>query len=447
MKKNVLIIGAGKSGSACARLLFKKGFSVFVSDKKDKKEIAKNLSPQIKILSEEEAVKKASLFSFAVKSPGLKSDNPVIISLLKASVPIRSELETALNFSKTKNLIMITGTNGKTTTTALCAFIMSKALKNKGKAYACGNIGYPVSLAVAKARENDFLVIEASSYQLEDSRRISPLSCAILNITPDHIEHHGSLKSYVRAKEKIFKFQNKDQFCILNREDKNLILSSRECPSKVLFFSLKPFKGDGAYLKNKKIFFHMGGKDFYCSTPKFLIGNHNIQNAMAAALCAISCKAKISDVKKAFSSFKGIEHRIEFVRKIKGVSYYNDSKATNVDSVLIALKALGKKKNIWLILGGRDKMAPYSPLLPLIKKYVKTVLTVGEAAEKIEKTFSGSVKLISAKDIFRACDIANNQAKKGDIVLLSPACASYDQFSNFEERGKKFKDYVLRVKA
>lgn len=447
-KEKVLIIGAGKSGAACADLLISKGFDVFISDRKTRKQLAEKIPDRAVLIGENEAAEKASYFSFAVKSPGLEDSHPLIKTLKKAKVPLKSEIETALLFSKTAGLIMITGTNGKTTTTALCAEIMKTWLKKKNaKAAACGNIGYPVSAAAKRAGKNDFLVAEVSSYQLADSSNVKPSACAILNITPDHIEHHGSMKAYIEAKVKVFASQGKDDYCVLNYEDSILRKISSRCRGKILFFSSRrAIKGEGAFYLNGKIEISLKGKSYKISPPS-LPGLHNIENAMAAALCAMACGADISSVKKVFAEFKGIEHRIEFIRELKGVKYYNDSKATNVDSTLIALKALGHSKNIWLILGGRDKKAPYKPLFPLVKKYVKAVLTVGEAAAIIEKNFSGISKLIPAGDIFTAAEIIKQKAVRGDIGLLSPACASYDQFSNFEERGKKFKDYVLTLKS
>lgn len=445
-KQKILVLGAGKSGISCAKLLTLKGFEVFISDKLDKKELAQRVSQNFVFISEKEAALKVNDFSFAVKSPGIPNSNPLVLALKKKNIPVKSEVEVALSFSKTENVIMITGTNGKTTTTAICQLIMKKYLKGKAKVYACGNIGYPVSQAVVKAKRNDFLVVEVSSYQLEDSTNIRCKVCAILNIASDHIEHHGSFNSYLKAKAKIFANQNEEDFCILNHNDKKLLSLAKKCKSQVLFFSIKPFIGSGAFLQAEKIFFRIGGKEFRTLIPLSIKGLHNIENAMAAALCAIACKADIKSVRKAFSCFKGVEHRIEFVRQLKGVAYYNDSKATNVNSTLTALKALGKTKNIWLILGGKDKMAPYRPLVPFVRKYVKAILTVGEAAPLIEKDLGNTAKIIRCGNIFKACDTIKSKAKPGDIALLSPACASYDQFENFEQRGKKFKDYVISLK-
>lgn len=446
-KEKVLIIGAGKSGIACAKLLIKKGFDVFVSDRKEREEISQKLPSKISLINEKEVPKNADLFSFAVKSPGIEESNIAISSLKKSGIPIRSELETALYFSKTSKVIMITGTNGKTTTTTICGEIMKRFMKKKkARAFVCGNIGYPVSLAVMNANEKDALVIEVSSYQLADSSSVKPIVSSILNITPDHIEHHGSMKAYIEAKKSIFLSQSKKDFCVLNYEDKILRKLSLSSPSKVLFFSSKNFiKKDGAFLEDGKIAIRFNGKKFILNPPS-IPGIHNMENAMAAALCAMACGADVQSVNEVFTSFKGIEHRIEFVRKVNGVSYYNDSKATNVDSTLIALKALGKTKNIWLILGGRDKKAPYDPLFPLVEKYVKKILTVGEAASIIEKSFMNRAEIIGCKNIFNAIDTINKNAQSGDIALLSPACASYDQFSNFEERGEKFKNYVFKIK-
>ncbi len=444
--KKVLIVGAGKSGIACAKLLIRNGFEVLISDREKREETSQELPSKISLINEGEAAQKANIFSFAVKSPGIEESNIVISSLNKSGIPVKSELETALSFSKTSKVIMITGTNGKTTTATLCGKIMNGFMKKKGaKAFVCGNIGYPVSLAVMKATSKDALVIEVSSYQLADSYTVKPTVSSILNITPDHIEHHGSMKAYISAKKSIFLSQSKKDFCVLNYEDKILRKASISCPSKILFFSSKSLiKKDGAFLENGKIAIKFGGEKTLLNPPS-IPGIHNMENAMASALCSIACGADVKSVQEAFASFKGIEHRIEFVRKINGVSYYNDSKATNVDSTVIALKALGKTKNIWLILGGRDKKAPYNPLFPLVKKYVKKILTVGEAAEIIEKAFMGKAEIINCDNIFNAIDTVNKNAQFGDIALLSPACASYDQFSNFEERGKKFKNYVLSI--
>jgi len=446
--KRVLVIGSGKSGIAVANLLKKKEFKVYISDIKNKNEIPelKKLDKGIIFINEKEAEKKLENFDFFVKSPGIKNENTLIKKIKANKKNIYSEIDISLAFSKSKNIIAITGTNGKTTTTTLTYLIMNNFLsKNGRKAILCGNIGKPAAEELQKANKNDWIVMELSSYQLEDSLPIKPYISVILNITPDHIEHHGSMQKYINAKAKIFKNQNKENFCILNYDDKYLKKLYNKIPSKILYFSsLNKNKKLNAFYDKGKIYIKFKNKK-YKLIPPDIPGLHNIENAMASALAAISANVDIKTIQNTFNKFKGIEHRIEFIKEINGVKYINDSKATNVDSTLVALKALGKKKNIWLILGGLDKGSPYKPIIHLAKKYVKKILTIGSAAQKIEKELKNYVDIISAKDLKNAINIIKNNAIKGDTALLSPACASYDQFKNFEERGKKFKEFVLQL--
>lgn len=432
--KTCLILGGGKSGISSAKLLKKTlNCKIYISDiKKGKSNNNFNwiLENEIK----ENFIKN---IDFAVKSPGILPTNKVLTLLKKYNKQVFSEVEVALSFSKTKNTVMITGTNGKSTTTYLIYLIFNEFLKKKNKkAILCGNIGYPISQNVLKANKDDWLIIEISSYQIEDSRFIKPKIAIITNITPDHIEHHKTMKNYIRAKFKIFSFMDADSTLIINGDDKILkkIKSNR---FKILRFSTKNQDADAYYKKGRIII-----KPNITIKPATIPGIHNIENQMAAILAAKTALISKNTIQKIISSFKGLEHRIEFVRDIKGVSYYNDSKATNVDSTIISLKSLGKKKNIHLILGGLHKGTPYTPLIPLIKKYVKTILTIGSAAPIIEKDLKGAVNIINLKNLKNAVRYAYQNSRYGDIVLLSPACASFDQFKNFEDRGKKFKRYV-----
>ncbi|NLH39837.1 MAG: UDP-N-acetylmuramoyl-L-alanine--D-glutamate ligase [Elusimicrobia bacterium] len=431
--KNCLIIGAGKSGLSCADLLMEMTNSkITVYDKKSLR--LKNF----KSVSDENFKEIIDTIDFAVKSPGISNNNPIINEIIKHKIPIFSEVEIALSFSKTKNIVMITGTNGKSTTTYLTYKIFNNYLKkHNAKAVLAGNIGKPVSAQVLKADKNDWIIIEISSYQLEDSTYLKPKIAAILNITPDHIEHHGSMEKYIEAKFKIFKYMDKNGYLIINNSD-DILKKIKPRNTNILRFSIKNDKNE-AYYDGKNIILLKYNSEL---RPAKIQGEHNIENEMAASLMASSAKISYDIIQQTLDKFKGLEHRIEFVREINGVSYINDSKGTNVDSTLIALKALGKEKNIWLILGGTHKNAPYAPLKPYIKKYVKKIMTIGEAAPIIEKELKGTTDIITANTIGNALKFARKEAAVGDIVLLSPACASFDQFKNFEDRGRKFKKIV-----
>ena len=430
--KKCLIIGAGKSGVAVAKLLEKTlGCDIYISDISRKK-------IGFKLILEDE-VKEDLIrdLDFAIKSPGVVPTHRIIKLLKSHKKPIFSEIEVGLSFSETKNIVMITGTNGKSTTSYLTYLIFNEFLKKHGKkAILCGNIGYPVSEKVLQARDGDWLIIEVSSYQLEDSTFIKPKIGIITNITPDHLQHHKTMKNYIKAKLKILSFMDEESTLIVNGDDKILkkIKSNR---FNILRFSLKNHKED-AYYNNKNIII----KPDIVIKPSDIPGNHNIENQMAAILAGKAAKIDFDTIRRVISSFKGLEHRIEFVREVNGVKYYNDSKATNVDSTLTALRSLGIKKNIHLILGGLHKGTPYTPLVPLVKKYVKTILTIGSSAGIIEKELGKYVKIVNSKTLKNAINYAYKNSKRGEIVLLSPACASFDQFKNFEERGRVFKRYV-----
>jgi UDP-N-acetylmuramoylalanine--D-glutamate ligase len=346
-----------------------------------------------------------------------------------------SEMEIALSFCPHIKQFAVTGTNGKTTVTALLGEIL-KTHYGKTKAIAAGNIGIPLSALVAKIKKAKAVALEVSSYQLEDSQYFKPSISCILNITPDHIDHYGTMAKYIKAKEKIFKFQTKKDFCIFNADDKKCFKLAKKCSAKKLFFSVKQKKD--AYLSNGKVIFKFKRKT-YKLTPPNLVGIHNLQNAMAAGLMALAGGIKPAAIAKAFKKFKGVEHRLEKIKTVKGITFINDSKATNVQSTLIALKSFANKKNIWLILGGQDKGGSYKPLSAEIKRKVKTILIVGKAAKKIEKQLKAIYPVTNVKTIKNAVKHCLKKADCGDICLLSPACASFDQFKNFEQRGWEFK--------
>jgi len=456
--KKALVIGAGKSGAAAANLLAARGFKVLLSDAKPKQ----RLKDRLKILNKKIEVEtgghtnRVLACGFAVKSPGLSHSSPIIAELKKNRIPIFSEIETALAFAGTGELLAVTGTNGKTTTAVLLNKIMERALRARGaKSRLCGNVGIPAAEIVMKTGARDAIVMEVSSYQLEDSSFLRPRTACVLNVTPDHLEHHGTMRGYVKAKAAIFRFQKKDDVCVFNADDARCRKMAAACPSKVLFFSSSKTGGAlSAWIeedataqrhKDTKLIFSYRGKKTGMKPPA-LPGRHNLENAMCAGLMALTRGASPADIQKTFSAFKGVEHRIEPAGKKSGITFINDSKATNVDSTLVALKALADgRKNIWLILGGLDKGSPYAPLIPYLKSSVKTVLAIGAAAAKIKKELGSAARVVTAGTIAKALAAALAGGAKGDIVLLSPACASFDQFKDFEDRGRKFKELVKKL--
>jgi UDP-N-acetylmuramoylalanine--D-glutamate ligase len=443
-----LVIGAGKSGAACANLLAAKGYAVLLTEKKKAFEVREKLKGLSKKVKVETGGHSPAVFgcAFAVKSPGMSRSNPLIKALGKKRIPVFSEIEVALAFSA-GTLLAVTGTNGKTTTTMLLGELMKAALKRKSRrALVCGNVGIPAAAVAAKARPGDAVVMEVSSYQLEDSSAIKPAAACILNITPDHIDHHGSMAAYIKAKAKVFREQDAEDFCVFNYEDVECRKLAKKCPSKALFFSSARRGGKlNAWARDGRLFFRLG-KLLFSVKPPDLPGAHNLENAMCAGLMALAAGAVRADLSAVFAAFKGVEHRIEPAGTVRGVRFVNDSKGTNVDSTVVALKALGGTRNIWLILGGLGKGLPYAPLLPLIKKSVKGVLTIGEDAPKIEAELAGAAPMVTALTMQNACREILQLAAPGDIALFSPACASFDQFKDFEDRGRRFKAFVKTLK-
>ena len=439
------MIGMGKSGLACAKLLAKKGFQVFASDSKPRAALKASLGRLPGAISWEAGGHSDRLLkcAFAVKSPGLPHVLPILQKLKSAGIPIFSELEVALSFCKAKEIIAITGTNGKTTTTALVAQIFKEAGPRRSRAHVCGNIGFPISEAAPRALPKDSLIIEVSSYQLEDSRYFHPQSAALLNITADHIDHHGSMAHYIEAKARLFRHQNKSDACVFNAGDPLALKLSRRCPAQKLFFG--PLGQGPVNAWHQKGRIHVRGFAGKLQTfdPPHLPGEHNLENAMAAVLLALSRGLKAQAVQNGLRAFKGVEHRLEEIGTIRGMRCINDSKATNVDSTLVALKALNRAQaSILLILGGLHKGGSYSPLKPLIASCVKSILTIGSSAGKIENDLSGIVPIFPCGDLQTAVETAFKIGAQGDTLLLSPACASFDQFQNFEQRGRRFKALV-----
>ncbi len=444
-KKYAGVLGMGKSGRAAAKLLAKNGFRVLGSDARPRSEVktaSKGLPEKVKLEGGGHSDRLLEC-AFVVKSPGLKPDLPIFGKLAAKGIAVYSELEVALAFSKAKEIVAVTGTNGKSTTTQLTYEIFKIGLPRGRKAVLGGNIGVPVSATAPAAKAADALIIEASSYQLEDCAHFEPRAAAVLNITADHLDHHGSMATYVAAKAKIFRAQDADDVCVFNADDPLVFKLSRECPSQRLYFGTKG-PHVHAWAENGRLMFKLPRwKKPVALLPPRLPGRHNLENALASGLLALARGIKSTAVQKAFKRFRGVEHRIEECGSARGVRCVNDSKATNVDSTLVALRAFEPVgKRILLILGGLHKGSPYTVLRPCLDRTVKGVLTIGAAARRIEEDLSGAVPIFPCGDLSTAVDTALRIAEKGDILLLSPACASFDQFKDFEDRGRRFKALI-----
>jgi UDP-N-acetylmuramoylalanine--D-glutamate ligase len=449
----VCVLGLGKSGVAAANLALKLGYETFASDSGKKRSI-KKLNKKV---STEFGGHSAKVFEYPliIKSPGIHSDIPILKEAAKRKIETISELSFALRHSKRKKIIAVTGTNGKTTVTDLISKIIKAAYKDS---VVCGNIGFPLSDKALQTTQNTFIIMELSSYQLEDTPDFKPDISVSLNITPDHLEHHGTMAKYIKAKENIHANQTRKGFAVVNYDDKICVKSALKTKAEKIFFSKYPLK-KGVYCAGGEIVINLpscigaptdrhsvgkGSKKVVINPKINIVGMHNVENVLAAAAATYCAGVDPSVIEKVISSYKGVEHRIEYVKTVGGAKYYNDSKSTNVDSARVALESFDGR--ILLIMGGLDKGSPYSPLKKLVEKRVKAVFLIGSASSKIKKELSGSSVFYDCGNIENAVKKVFSVAEKGDTVLLSPACASFDQFDNFEERGKIFKKLVLDLR-
>ncbi|HBL17539.1 MAG: UDP-N-acetylmuramoylalanine--D-glutamate ligase [Elusimicrobia bacterium GWA2_69_24] len=445
-KKRAAVLGMGRSGLDAARLLAKKGFRVLLSDTRPRKELralAKRLPAKARWEGGGHSDRLLAA-SFAVKSPGIPSHAPILQRLRDAGIPIYSELEIALAYAPACTTVAVTGSNGKSTVACMTAALFKE---DKRRVHLLGNIGSAVSGSAADIRKGDTVVLEVSSYQLEDSAWFKPDAAAILNVTADHLEHHGSMEAYVAAKARVFRQQNRGQFCVFNASDPISLHLARDCGARKLFFALHPSTRVAAWLDGGKIHLRLPGdpKDSVVIPPK-LPGVHNLENAMAAALLAASQGVKPAVIARGFKKFQGVEHRIEGCGTFRGIACVNDSKATNVDSTLAALRALEDRgKTLLLILGGLPKGGGFRALLGPVEKGVKAVLTIGSAAAKIEEDLQGAAHFFPCETLESAVRVGLQIGAKGDTLLLSPACASFDQFQDFEHRGRRFKELAKEL--
>jgi UDP-N-acetylmuramoylalanine--D-glutamate ligase len=424
----ITVFGLAKSGISAARRLAKLGAHVFVTEKKLIDQADQSLINDLKSLGitlefgghSDKAIAKAELI---VVSPGIHLDIPILEKAKSQGIPIISEIELASRLL-TKPIIAVTGTNGKTTVTTL----IGELLKAGGKKVAvAGNIGFP--LVEVDDTHLDYIVAEVSSYQLETIDQFKPWISVILNIQPDHLERHGSMAEYINQKARIFKNQTGDDYVIYNLDDPEVVKMVAKSKAKLIGFSV-----------NEAAIITLRPEEIK------IPGRHNLSNALAAAQAAYLCGISPKVVADVLRSFPGVEHRIEFTAKINGVEYYNDSKGTNPDSTIVALETFRDKKVV-LILGGRDKGVALEPLIDKIKQNVKAVILIGEATERFKAALlAGGFQAITlAGSMADAVKKSAALAKPSEIVLLSPACASFDMFDNYEERGRIFKEEVRKL--
>lgn len=438
----ITVIGAQKSGVAAARLARRKGADVFVTEinEPDKYNIAIELFKELGVGYEFGGhTARALECDLIVASPGVRPSNEIIKTAEGRGIKIISELEYASQFI-TNPICAITGTNGKTTVTSLIEYILNNSGK---KAYACGNIGAPLSDFVDKIEPEAILVCEVSSFQLDRVEKFRPQVAVILNITPDHLYYHGTMEEYAAAKWKINCNQNEKNLLILNNDDPLLGESLVETKANIMRFSMSRVDW-GIYPENGSIIIANGNRQKEETLMKTcelaLPGAHNLYNSMAAALAARAFEVRNEDIRDSLMSFKGVEHRLEHVRTLHGVDYVNDSKATNINATWYALSSYSKPI-VWLA-GGRGDSNNYAELDKFVAENVKAIVAIGEERDAIFNHFCASVRCVKADTLEEAVIRCAELAEEGDVALFSPACKSFDMFANYEHRGACFKEIV-----
>jgi UDP-N-acetylmuramoylalanine--D-glutamate ligase len=439
--KRVLVVGLGKSGVASALFLKAHGARVTVSDTKSgddlRNEIPTLLDHGITVETGGHGERTFREQDLIVVSPGVPVDAPLLVQARALGETVIGEIELAAQFLPGA-IVAITGSNGKTTTTTLTGEILAAG----GLAVLVGgNIGTPAISLAEHAKPESVIVLEVSSFQLETIQSFHPKVAVVLNVTPDHLDRHRTLEYNVDAKARIFENQSGDDFAVLNADDPTCAAMAARTKAQVFWFSRQKEVKQGAWVRAGNILFRNGAKqqELMQISEIPLRGAHNLENVLAAVCAAALMGCEPEKIRGAVREFKAVEHRLEFVATIRGVDYYNDSKATNVDATIKALESF--PANIHLILGGKDKGSDYTALNDLLRQRVKRVYTIGGAAAKIESQIK-DVEVVHAETLESALRRANAVAEAGDVVLLAPACASFDQFKNYEERGRVFKEIV-----
>lgn len=442
--KAVVVIGAKRSGLAAAELLVRRGARVRMMDVEPLAPEEQARFDALGVPVVQQTPENLATPDVVVISPGVPYDLPLLIDARRRSVPVIGEVELASYFLKGP-VIGITGSNGKTTTTALTGHLLHEC---GIRCQVGGNIGTAVTSLIDVSDDAQWNVLELSSFQLESITHFRARIAACLNVTPDHLDRHHTFENYAAAKRRIFETQDGDDFAVLNYDDQTCREFGRRTAAQVFWFSSSQRAPRGLSLAGEEVLFD--GCPFMTRSQVKLRGVHNLENAMASVLGAHLAGAKLEQLGAAVESFPGVEHRIEFVRTLDGVDYFNDSKATNVDAALKAIDAFSG--NLWIILGGKDKGSDYTPLREPLRERAKAALLIGApapypnaAAPLIAKALDGALPLIDCGDVVNAARYARKHAVAGDVVLLAPACASFDQFKNFEERGRQFKQVVAEL--
>ncbi|MGD9628325.1 MAG: UDP-N-acetylmuramoyl-L-alanine--D-glutamate ligase [Pyrinomonadaceae bacterium] len=449
--RKALVLGAGKSGIASARFLAERGAVVALHDMKQ----VDAWSEQARSLKETYGV---GLIGGDLPSWLLDQIDLVIISpgVPSGTIPARyvdrmdgeviGEVELAFRFMKGR-LVGITGSNGKTTTTTL----IGELLKNSGiVTQVGGNIGTPLLDLATSARDETWTVAELSSFQLETIKNFRANVAICLNVTPNHLDRYESFTDYAAAKHRIFMNQTPEDVAILNADDEITASWAKGLKADVSLFSVSKELDEGLFLRGRDLVCRANGKEKMLTTRDqiFLKGLHNVENVLASLAAGLACGVSPELMRETIAEFKGVEHRIEYVTEIDGVSFYNDSKATSVDATLKALEAISEGEGkVVLILGGRGKSAPYAPLLPLIERSVRSLILIGEDADNIESQLKGTSEMLRASSMEDAVSKGFQAAEAGDSVLLAPACASFDMFRSFEHRGETFKESVMKLRS
>ncbi len=448
--RKTLVLGAGKSGIASAEFLARRGATVALHDKKP----VENWSDEARSLKEKFGVGLIDgnlpswlldQIDLVVISPGVPTNTIPARYVERKDGEVIGEVELAYRFLKGR-IVGITGSNGKTTTTTLIGEILKNA---EIETQVGGNIGTALITLTENSTEDSWTVIELSSFQLETIKAFRPNVGICLNVTPNHMDRYDLFSDYAAAKHRLFMNQTAEDVAILNADDEITASWAKGLKANVVLFSVKKELDKGLFLRGKDLVCRANGNEKILMTRDdiFLRGLHNVENILASLAAGLACGASPDSMKETICNFKGVEHRIEFVSEIDGVKFYNDSKATSVDATLKALEAMSESggKTI-LILGGRGKNAPYAPLVPLIEKSVRALVLVGEDADNIESQLKNTAEIIRADSMADAVRKSFEAAEKDDSVLLAPACASFDMFNSFEERGRDFKSKVQSLK-
>ena len=447
--KKVLVVGTGISGIGAATLLYKAGACPILFDENDKvsaqdvrKKLAEHVQCEIIIGTLSDAV--IEELALVVLSPGVPTDTPFVERFRSAGIRIWGEVELGYAFSKGR-VVAITGTNGKTTTTALTGKIMQDYYES---VFVVGNIGNPYTLEALETVDDTVTVAEISSFQLETTEYFKPTVSAILNITPDHLNRHHTMENYVAVKESITKNQTWEEYCVLNFEDEYTRTFGQErCPASVIFFSSKRKLEQGYYLEDDTIWYAQAGNSTKVMNihEMKLLGTHNVENVMAAIAITAAFGVPMESIVKSVKEFRAVEHRIEYVATKKGVDYYNDSKGTNPDAAIKGIQAMNKPTI--LIGGGYDKQSEYDEWIEAFDGKVKWLVLLGQTKEKIAECAKahGFTNILMADSLEEVMKLCEQKAEPGDAVLLSPACASWGMFPNYEVRGKMFKELVNQI--